>query len=122
VATPHSLIAIVDDEEPIRRALLRLLRSAGLAGVAYASADEFLQALPRLDCRCVVLDIHMPGTNGLDVQRRLSAAWPRLPVIMVTGQHSAQAEAQARAQRPLAYLQKPLDAEQLLGAIRSAAP
>ena len=120
MASPHSLIAIVDDEEPIRRALLRLLRSAGLPGVAYASADEFLEALPQLHCRCVVLDIHMPGTSGIELQQRLAELWPRLPVIVVTGQHSAQAEAQVRARQPLAYLQKPLDAEQLLGAIRRA--
>lgn len=122
MVSSHSLIAIVDDEEPIRRALVRLLRSAGLSGIAYASADEFLSALPQLRCRCVVLDVHMPGTSGIELQQRLANLWPRLPVIMVTGQHSAQAEAQVREHQPLAYLHKPLDAEQLLGAIRSTAP
>jgi FixJ family two-component response regulator len=122
VATADSLIAIVDDEAPVRRALLRLLRSAGLPGVAYASADEFLAALPQLHCRCVVVDVHMPGISGIELQLRLADLWPRLPVIVVTGQHSAQAEAQVRAHQPLAYLHKPLDADQLLGAIRSTAP
>lgn len=122
MASPHSLIAIVDDEEPIRRALLRLLRSAGLHGVAYASADELIEALPQLDCRCVVLDIHIPGTNGIELQQRLAAVWPQLPVIVVTGQHTAQAEAQVLARGSLAYLQKPIDAEQLLEAIRSTPP
>lgn len=119
---PQSPIAIVDDEASIRRALLRLLRSAGLPGVAYASAEEFIQALPQLNCRCVVLDVHMPGTSGIELQQWLAEGWPRLPVIMVTGQHSDQTAAQVQARRPLAYLQKPLDAEQLLGAIRSTAP
>ena len=122
MASPASLIAIVDDEEPIRRALLRLLRSEGLPGVAYASADAFLDALPQLDCRCVVVDVHMPGTTGIELQQRLADLRPSLPVIVVTGQHSAQTEAQVRACQPVAYLQKPLDAEQLRGAIRSTSP
>jgi FixJ family two-component response regulator len=122
VLNPKSLIAIVDDEASIRRALLRLLRSAGLAGVAYASAEEFVEALPQLICRCVVLDVHMPGTNGIELQQWLAEAWPRLPVIMITGQHSNETEAQVLALGPLAYLHKPLDDEQLLGAIGSTAP
>jgi FixJ family two-component response regulator len=118
--TPQPLIAIVDDEESIRRALSRLLRSVGLQAVAYASGAEFLTALPLQPPSCVVLDLHMPGMSGIDVQEQLARSWPDLPVIVVTGQHSTETETQVQVCHPVAYLLKPLDDELLLGAIRAA--
>jgi FixJ family two-component response regulator len=120
MGTSDCVIAIVDDEEPVRRALLRLLRAEGLRGVGFGSGAEFLTALPMAEPGCVVLDLHMHGMSGLEVQRQLAHAWPDLPVIVVTGQHTAESEAQARACRAAAYLRKPLDGSTLLGAIRIA--
>lgn len=120
VTASEPFIAVVDDEESIRRALLRLLRSAGLRGIGFASGAEFLAALGHLPPSCVILDLHMPGMGGVDVQEELSKTWPELPVIVVTGHHSAETETQVRLGRPLAYLQKPLHDELLLGAIRNA--
>lgn len=120
MGTPDRVIAVVDDEEPVRRALLRLLRAEGLQGVGFGSGAEFLTALPAATPSCVVLDLHMHGLSGLEVQRQLAHAWPNLPVIIVTGRHTAESEAQARACHPAAYLRKPLDGSTLLGAIRTA--
>jgi FixJ family two-component response regulator len=111
-------VAIVDDETPIRRALVRLLRSAGQDAIGFASGAELLATLPEHEPSCVVLDIHMPGISGFDVRQQLAQGWPHLPVIFVTGHHSAETEAQARASGPVQYLLKPLDGELLLDAIQ----
>jgi FixJ family two-component response regulator len=110
-------IAIVDDEEPIRRALVRLLRSAGLEAEAFECGSAFLESLSRRTPRCVVLDIHMPGLSGLDVQARLAESWPRLPVIFITGHHSPETRERVLASHPLAYLAKPVHDQLLLDAI-----
>lgn len=113
-------IAVVDDDEAVRRALLRLLRAEGFAGVAYRNAAEFLLALPHALPACVVLDVHMPGIDGLELQQHLAREWPDLPVIMVTGQHSPEAEALARSRHAADFLVKPIDGDALVRAIRSA--
>jgi FixJ family two-component response regulator len=114
-------IAIVDDEEPIRRALVRLLRSAGLEAQAFESGQAFLASLPGRRPRCVVLDLHMPGLSGLDVQARLAQSWPGLPVIFITGQHSPETAERVMAAQPLAYLVKPVHDQLLLDAIAMVA-
>lgn len=113
-------IAIIDDEEPVRRALLRLLRSAGLQGRAFASGAEFFAELAVSWPYCVVLDLHMPGMSGFDVLAHLQLVAPEIGVIVATGQHSAENEARVRRHRPLAYLRKPVDDQQLLDAIQAA--
>ncbi len=114
-------VAIVDDEEPIRRALLRLLKSADIPAAAFASGNDFLSAMTDSACpSCVVLDLNMPGLSGLDVEKILSRSWPLLPVIVITGQHSSEVEAQVQAGHSVAYLHKPVEGEALLAAIRSA--
>ena len=110
----------MDDEEPIRRALLRLMRSAGLSAQSFPSGAEFLDSLVTREPRCVVLDLHMPGMSGFEVQARLAHSWPHLPVIIVTGHHSAETQTQALSTRPLAYLLKPIDDQLLLDAIGRA--
>jgi FixJ family two-component response regulator len=71
---PRPVVAVVDDEEAIRKALKRLLRSAGIAVESYASGQEFLQSLPAQRPQCVVLDIGMHGMTGFDVQAQLKVA------------------------------------------------
>lgn len=119
MSTSLAPIAIVDDDAPVRRALGRLLRSEGLVGQEYAGAAEFLASLPSGRPACLVLDLHMPGIDGLELQRGLSRDWPGIPVIFVTGQNSPETEAAARAMHPVAYLLKPIDGESLIRAIRS---
>jgi FixJ family two-component response regulator len=119
---PSSFIAIVDDEEPIRRALLRLMRSAGLEAQSFSCGTEFLDSLTIREPACVVLDLHMPGMNGFEVHNRLAQTWPHLPVIIVTGHHSAETHAQALSTHPIAYLQKPIHDQLLLDAIALVMP
>jgi FixJ family two-component response regulator len=117
VTQQPACVAIVDDEEAIRRALVRLMRSAGLEARCFASGAEFLDSLALREPRCVVLDLHMPGMNGFEVQARLAHSWPKLPVIVVTGHHTSETHAQALSTRPIAYLLKPIDDRLLLDAI-----
>jgi len=117
VSEQTTFIAIVDDEESIRRALLRLMRSAGLAAQCFSSGAEFLNSLATREPRCVVLDLHMPGMSGLEVQALLAHSWPHLPVIVITGHQTAESRAQALSTHPLAYLLKPIDDRLLLDAI-----
>lgn len=113
-------IAIVDDEETIRCALLRLLDSAGLAARAYAGGAELLDDLrDQLPC-AVILDLHMPGLDGHQLQARLAQLAPQLDVIAMTGQHSAAARARVLAYPRATYLSKPLAEQQLLDALGRA--
>jgi len=115
-----TLVAIVDDEESVRKALARLLRSAGFAVEAYASGAEFLGALPQRSPDCLVLDLRMPHVSGFDVQRALQQAGARLPVVVITGDDSPESRAQALGLDARACLRKPVDAAMLLDAIADA--
>jgi FixJ family two-component response regulator len=115
-------VAIVDDEEAIRRALLRLMRSAGIPARAFAGGAELLALLPHTLPCCVVLDIHMPGMNGLELQARLAELAPAAGVVVMTGNHTPEEQARALQHRPLAYLLKPVNDQLLLDAIAAACP
>ena len=113
-------VAIVDDEEGIRKALGRLLRASGLEAESYASGQEFLDAAAALRPDCVVLDLHMPGLSGLQVLRKLKAAGQRLPIIIITAHDETQTREQCLAEGARAYLRKPLEDRVLLNAISAA--
>ena len=117
---PSTVVAIVDDEEPIRRAWMRLLRSAGIESQGFASGLEFLESLATHEPDCVVLDLNMPGMTGFDVLSRLRANRDHIPVIVVTGYHSGDIERRANSAHPIAYLRKPMDDQQLLDAVERA--
>jgi FixJ family two-component response regulator len=114
-------VAIIDDDESVRRALRRLLRAANLDADAFASGRDFIDSLAAQVPDCVVLDVHMPGMNGLDVQLQLVRNGFRIPVVVITGHDEPQARAQCLAAGAAAYLRKPLDDVALLDAIRHAA-
>ena len=113
-------VAIVDDEEPVRKALRRLFLSAGIDVETFASGTEFLESLETRRPDCVVLDLHLPGLTGLDVQERIVQAGIRLPVVIITGNDQAGIAERALAAGVSAYLRKPLDDTILLAAIASA--
>lgn len=118
MTNPRPLVAIVDDEEPVRKALGRLLSSAGLDVETFPSGAAFLESLKNHSPDCVVLDLHMPLMNGFEVQARLAA--PRgmpVPVVIITGHDSDETRERALATRPVAYLRKPVDDQTLLDAI-----
>jgi FixJ family two-component response regulator len=120
VARSVSLIAVVDDEEAVRRALGRLLRAAGLDAETFPSGDEFLETLSDHRPDCVVLDLHMPKVDGFQVQAWLARADFSIPVIAITGHDSPESEARAMKAGAFAYLRKPVDADMLLGKIDEA--
>ena len=113
-------IAVLDDEEPVRRALERLLRSAGVGVDTFASGAEFFSRLSSLDPDCLILDLHMAGLNGFEVQARLKELNIALPVIVITGHDTPEARARAEAGGASAYLLKPVDEKALLSAISAA--
>jgi len=93
VTRTKSLIAIVEDEEPIRKALRRLLRSAGMDVKSFPSGVEFLESLTTQWPDCVVLDLHMPVMNGFEVQARLAELRVSVPVVIITGHDSDETRA-----------------------------
>jgi FixJ family two-component response regulator len=120
VSSTVPFIAIVDDEEAVRKALMRLMRSAGLEAVMFSSGAEFLESLVTRRPDCVVLDLHMPGMSGFEVQARLAESGDALPVIIITAHDSTEARERALAAHARAYFRKPLDDRALLDAIAAA--
>ena len=110
-------VAIVDDEEPVRKALKRLLCASGLEAEAYASGKDFLSATATRAPDCVVLDLHMPGMSGLQVLQELRSAKSTLPAVVITAYDEPATRAQCLAAGAAAYLRKPLDERLLLNAI-----
>ncbi len=114
-------VAVIDDDESVRKALKRLLRAADLDADTFASGRDFLESLSAQLPDCIVLDLHMPSMNGLDVQQELARSGRQLPIVVVTGHDEPQARAQCLSAGASAYLRKPLDDEALLDAIHEAA-
>src|SRR6266404_3080984 len=89
------LVAIVDDDVAVRRSTQRLLRSSGLPVEAFESAEEFLMSGQAEETACLILDLRMPGMNGLQLQQRLAEASDPVPIIFLTAHSSADEERQA---------------------------
>ena len=121
MAEPAPFVAIVDDEEPIRKALKRLMRAANLEAEGFASGAAFLDSLSTRLPDCVILDLHMPGMSGLQVLQRLQEAGLRVPVVVVTAYDEPETRRDCLAAGAAAYLRKPLEDHLLLDAVASAA-
>ena len=117
--TPY-LVAIVDDEESVRRALGRLVRSAGFHVQTFGSGADFLSSVVRSPPHCVVLDMRMPHMNGFEVELALTEQRFDIPVVIITGDDSAEIRQQTLSRGAKAYLRKPVDEAMLLDAIQSA--
>ena len=113
------MIAVVDDEDSVRRARGRLLRSTGLDVEVFASGAAFLDSLRERVPSCVVLDLHMPGVDGWAVRDRLAAEHPGVPVVIITGRDTPESRRRAEGASVAAYLRKPVDGAVLLDAIRA---
>jgi FixJ family two-component response regulator len=117
------LVAIVDDDESVCRALKRLVRSVGMDGETFASGREFLdliEAMPSFHPDCVVLDVQMPGLNGLEVQERLARNGNPLPVIFITAHDDAVPRERALAAGAVAFVRKPFNDELFIKTLHEA--
>jgi CheY-like chemotaxis protein len=113
-------IAVVDDEDSVRRALERLLRANGMDVVTFPGGDELLEAMQTLTPQCIVLDLHMPKMSGFEVLEAVMRSPTKPPVVVITGHDSPEARDRALASRAAAYLTKPIDEQLLLGEIAAA--
>lgn len=114
---PPWIIAVVDDEEAVRRGLERLLRSWGLLVVGYESGADFLDSFGRDHPDCVILDLHMPGCDGYEVLERLSRSGSSIPVIVMTGRDTPEAREKTSRFGVRSFFSKPIDGESLHHAI-----
>lgn len=120
MGTRRLLVAIMDDEEPVRRALRRLFLSAGIDVETFASGEEFLESVKVQQPDCAVLDLRLPGLTGLEVQERLVEAGIHLPTVIISGHDQAGIAERVLAAGASAYLRKPLDEQSLLDAVAAA--
>ncbi len=111
---------VVDDDPSVRKSLTRLLESAGYTVAAFGSAREFLEAAPTPGPCCLVLDVRMPGITGLDLQKTLSHAVRRIPIVFVTGHGDVPMSVNAMKAGAIDFLTKPYAAKDLLDAIQRA--
>jgi FixJ family two-component response regulator len=119
--SPQATIFIVDDDSSVRKALGRLLRSTGYAVETFGSSEEFLQNTP--DClgpACLILDVKMPGLNGLELQNRLQQMEYIMPIVFITGHGDIPMSVKAIKKGAVDFLVKPFDEKDLLKAIKDA--
>jgi FixJ family two-component response regulator len=114
------VIAAVDDDFRVRESIESLLASAGFTPWIFASAEEFLKSGTLSGAACLITDVRMPGLDGLELQRRVGLDRPELPVIFVSAHYDDETRRRAMSQGAAAFLYKPFDAIELLGAIERA--
>ena len=119
-ADPPPTVFIVDDDISVRESLELLIRHAGWQPETFESAQEFLSRPRLLAPSCLVLDVRLPGLTGLDVQKRVSADRPDMPIIFITGHGDVPMTVQAMKGGAVEFLTKPFGDDVLLSAIRQA--
>jgi len=115
-----SLVHIVDDEESVRRSLDFLLRTAGFSVDKWPDGESFLKGVDRTQPACVLLDVRMPGIDGLQVQSLISEQGLNLPVIVLTGHGDIGTAVRAMRAGAVDFLEKPFNRERLLDALQAA--
>jgi FixJ family two-component response regulator len=118
--TDRTVVMIVDDDDSVRRAARRLIKSYGLAVDTFASADEFLASGRLNETACLVLDVQMPGMSGLELQSHLIAAGIDIPIIFITAFANEAARMRALEGGAYCYLVKPFEEDDLLNYIQRA--
>lgn len=115
------VVYIVDDDPEVRRALSRLLRASGYNTRSFASASEFLvSGEARLSAGCIILDLAMPGLNGLELQQHLAESGCPRPIIFLTGKGDISKSVRAMKAGAVNFLTKPVDVRELLAAVKEA--
>jgi FixJ family two-component response regulator len=113
-------VFVVDDDDDVRVSIAELLRSAGLRAETFATAQEFLGRERGDGPSCLVLDLQLPGMDGLDVQRELARSGDSMPIIFLTGHGDIPTTVKAMKSGAVEFLTKPFDDERLLDAIQQA--
>jgi FixJ family two-component response regulator len=113
-------IFIIDDDESVRRALRRLVRSVGWEAETFATAEDFLQWSGPPTPACLILDMHLPGLSGLELQERLHAEGRPVPVVFITAYADEQMREAALRVGAIAFLEKPFEEQSLLTAVDRA--
>ena len=117
------LIAIVDDDESVCRAIKRLVRSLGMEAEAFTSGRDFIEridATPSFQPDCLILDVQMPGMNGLDVQQQLVSRSSLLPIVFITAHDEMGVRERALSAGALAFLRKPFNDELFIETLTAA--
>lgn len=118
--TKTGVIAIVDDDEPLREALGSVMKAAGFSINTFASAEEFLASAEREGTACLILDVRLPGMSGIELQRQLAVAGDGTPIIFVTAHGDASLRDSLMKAGASGFLNKPVRSDALLKEIRSA--
>ena len=116
-----ALIAIVDDDQSVQRALQDLIESEGLPTVCFGSAEEFLESGVQNSAACLIADVRMPGISGIDLQARLKADRCRIPIVFITAHGDARMRIRAMRDGAVEFLTKPFDDAVLLETVHAAA-
>jgi len=120
MATQPEIIAVVDDDPGLRRALGRLLSAFGYRTEVFGSAQEFLLAAPNSKRACVLVDVNLGDTSGLDLVRQLFVSGFKFPVIFISGVEDETIERRAMELGCVAFLRKPIPADRLIEAVKKA--
>ena len=115
-----NLISVIDDDDSVRKTTTRLIESFGFRTAAFESAGTFLASGHLNDTSCLIVDVLMPGMNGLQLQRQLDAADCRIPIIFITAYEDEESHRLAMHAGAVAFLAKPFNDEALLQWIRLA--
>jgi FixJ family two-component response regulator len=114
------LVAIVDDDESVQRALQDLIESDGLSTLCFGSAEQFLDYEAQNKAACLIADIRMPGMSGLELQAKLKAERCRIPIIFITAHGDAEMRILAMREGAVEFLSKPFDDSVLLTIVHAA--
>jgi len=113
----QSMIYVIDDDESVRRAFARLMRSVDHGVETFSSPDEFLNSVRQKENACILLDIRMPGSTGFALMEKLATEKMRLPVVVVSASDNVHIRQHARELGAVSFFQKPVDDQALLDAI-----
>jgi FixJ family two-component response regulator len=119
-ASPETVVAIIDDDESVRRSLIRLIEAAGYQTRAFASAADFLGSVSVEAVSCVISDLLMPELSGLELQESLRSKFPFLAIIFITGHGNIPSSVSAMKAGAVDFLEKPIARKALLEAIGTA--
>jgi len=114
------VVAVIEDDESYRAAVERLLKSADLSVLSFASAEAFLNSGQQRETGCLISDIRMPGISGLELQSKLNSDHCAIPTIFITAHGDEEMRLQAMRGGAVKFLMKPFDSEILLAAVRAA--